>query len=638
MAPVGMMTDKRQTILALLALAVLSLCLYANTLDNDFVLDDTAYIRDNYLLRDLSNLPKFFNVPPDAVVEDLAPGFLKGRNIRWVTFALDYAIGGGSPWVFHLSNILWHFLTCVLLFFLLRKWLGSTSYAFVGAALFLSHPIQTNAVAYIFGRKDVLAACFVLVSFLAVCRFRDSGKRPWFWAAGGSFFIACFSKEMAVVFPLLLFWSDFCLRGDEGGGRTFVSNSRRYWREYLFFSILAGLFVWRQYGAGLISGLVEKTNQISHTAAATGGVAESANLSFANIIIFYFWKLVYPVELLADYKGVFHFSLYPVKWGWILSFLFVCMLVFFLLWLRRRWPEGALGIGWTVIALLPVSHIVDFHYPVAEHYLYLPCAGFVLVLTSSFHRMEKVVGRPAFLAVALVLLSYGGGTVRRNVDWQNMETVTRDILEKAPDHVGARSTLVHLLMEEGRYDEATTQALRILQLNPFSPVNHYNLGILYEETGDIDKAISHYRYSISLQKTMWDAYLNLGNLLLVHDREREGYEVISRLTKLYGYHPLAYWVLGNDKARKGSWAEALTLFRRAVTIDPQGAPGYLGVAGALWHIGEIREAEGNLLKALELRLDMGWAKEQEPWATFLERADVQRFLGTIEAKKEQSKS
>lgn len=617
---------------SLAALAVLAFALYGNTLFNGFVLDDNSYIVDNYLIRNLANIPKFFDTPPDALVEDLSPGFLRGRNVRWLTYALDYAAGGGSPFAFHLSNIIFHLLSGWALFFLFRRWLSSTLWAFAGAAIFIAHPIQTAAVAYISGRKDILAALFLFLSFLAAHRFRDSGRKGWLLLLMAAFFLAYFSKESAVVFPLLLFLSDLFSSKGEGVLRNALGIIRRRRIEYALSFGLALLFVCHQYGGHLLAAF-----HAGHAASAVGGAPSAAplpagapempeNLSFANLMIFYFWKLLWPAHLLADYRGSFGFSLYPPAWGGWLSPLFFALLVFLLLRFRRSRPEWGLGLAWILAALLPVSHIIPFHYPVAEHYIYLPCAGFALFIAAAGKNLSAGSGRGAVAILAAILAIYGVSTVVRNRAWRDMESITLDILKKAPGHLRAQSTLAHLYAEKGRYDEAITIAEGMLRLNPGSAINHYNLGVFYEGKGENDAAAFHYRRAIELQSTLWDAYLNLGNLLLEQGKEAEGYEVINRLLQGYGYHPLAYWVLGNYAALKGEWKSALGYYRTSLEKDPTNAAGHLGVAGALWSLGRVEEAKKALGEAVKNGLNMEWASKQPPWGRFLSRQDVRAWL------------
>jgi Tfp pilus assembly protein PilF len=607
----------------------LCLLLYANTLDNDFVLDDNAYIVDNYLLRDLGNLPKFIDVPADATVEDLQPGFLRGRNVRWLTYAVDYAIASGRPWLFHLSNIVWHALAAIGLFLLTQRWLTGSLSALLAAALFAAHPIQTAAVSYISGRKDILAAVFVVLALLLIEKMRESGQSRWGWLAGAAYLFGFFSKESAIVLPLLLLWCDWC-RQERLNVAALRAVVRRNWRHYAWLFALAGVLAVRTVGFDAIGQAIGLSPApVANLASPVAGVAAVVeNRSFANLMLFYWWKLIFPANLLADYRDVFSFSLYPPTWGRRLSPLFAVALAVGLYFLHRVRPWAVLGAGWVLIALLPVSHLIPFHYPVAEHYLYLPAAGFALMLIGLGAHRESWTGRE--LAVwAMVLIVMATMTIARNGAWQNMETVTHDILTKAPRHQRARNTLVHLLIEKGDLQQALVQATIAVRQDPGSPVNHYNLGIIHENLRDIDQAAFHYRAAIQLRPNLWDAYLNLGNLLLTSGRTAEGETVIERLMAGYGYHPLALWVLGNQRAREGRWPEAEQLYRRQVALDQHDALGYLGLAGAAWYTGQREAALGHLDTALRKGLSIERAASQEPWATFLKISEIRQVPAAL---------
>lgn len=609
---------------ALAGLCLLVAVLYLNTLDNDFVLDDNFYIVDNYLLRDLDNLGQFIDVPADALVEDLEAGFLRGRNVRWLTYAVDYALGGGEAFAFHLSNLLWHAAATCLLFLLAQRLWRQAGAAFGVAVLFAAHPIQTAAVSYISGRKDLLAAFFVLLAFLLVERARDGGRWRYLFAAALAFVLGYFSKEAAVVFPLLLLWSDWC-RSERLDLPSLARLLRKDWPVYGLFFGLAACLALRAIGlAPFLQLFAAPVASVSTSVAAIPPAAAGAveNRSYANLMLFYGVKLLWPFQLVADYRGAFAFSLYPPSWGGWLSPLFA-LLCAAAAWLLHRWrPLAALGFGWILLALLPVGHLIPFHYPVAEHYLYLPAVGFALFLVGVGGGLPKPW--PWLLGGALLLL-FATATVARNRDWQDMESVTLDILRKLPQHQGARNTLVHLLIERRDWQGALREGETALRQDPGSPINHYNLAIVNEELGRIAAARYHYEQAIVLHPRLWDAYLNLGNLLLTHGEVAAGTAVLQRLTSLYGYHPLALWVLGNQKAREGAWGAAREHYRRQLALDRHDAAGYLGLAGAAWYLGD-GDWRPELRRALEKGLRLDWAAQQQPWTSFFQLDEIRRFL------------
>ena len=81
-----------------------------------------------------------------------------------LSFAIDYAIGKGSAFSFHFTNLLFHLANTYLIFILIRKLFSNLSIAYLVALLFGVHPLHVEAVAWITSRKDLLYVFFFLGS------------------------------------------------------------------------------------------------------------------------------------------------------------------------------------------------------------------------------------------------------------------------------------------------------------------------------------------------------------------------------------------------------------------------------------------------------------------------------------------
>ena len=149
-------TRTRVTLFCLLLAAVV-VSLYSNTLFHDFVFDDVM------------------------IVTHLQWGRILGRTgyrpVRTLTYALNFALGGANPFGYHLFNVLLHAVNSILIFLLFRSVLGRMDASFLGAMLFAVHPLQTASVAYVSGRKDLLAAFFLLLASLLYVEWRQ--RRGW---------------------------------------------------------------------------------------------------------------------------------------------------------------------------------------------------------------------------------------------------------------------------------------------------------------------------------------------------------------------------------------------------------------------------------------------------------------------------
>ena len=148
-APVSPLNrPKTVWIVAAVLVGVVFIC-FADALWNGFVFDDHVHVLDNILVRSLTNLP--------SLVWDYRP-------LRDVSYAFDFAIFGDRPFGFHLTNILIHAANTVLVFLLIRRITDDLFVSCLSALLFAVHPIQTDSVAYISGRRDVLFTLFYLAA------------------------------------------------------------------------------------------------------------------------------------------------------------------------------------------------------------------------------------------------------------------------------------------------------------------------------------------------------------------------------------------------------------------------------------------------------------------------------------------
>src|SRR5258708_7024560 len=174
---------------------------YGNTLVNAFTMDDIAL----YVVRNTQvthpSLPALF--APHQATNVFRP-------VTFSTFALDWKLGGGRPFLFHLVNLVLHAAVTWLLYLLLQTVLRSSpdgkpdgkTVAFACALLFAVHPIHTEAVASIVGRAELLAAGFLLAAWILHLRDREI-------SALICFVLALLSKESAVVFLPLAAIGDY---------------------------------------------------------------------------------------------------------------------------------------------------------------------------------------------------------------------------------------------------------------------------------------------------------------------------------------------------------------------------------------------------------------------------------------------
>jgi hypothetical protein len=210
------------TLVSILLLMIVVFLVYADTLRYDFVWDDEDLIQTNPRITKLGDFSTFFEVEPFY-------GNFYYRPLVIFSLAFDYRLWELKPFGYHLSNLIFHLGSVLMIYFISLSLLPRLS-SFLVALLFGLHPIHTEAVAWISGRSDVLCAFFFLASVLSFIHFiqiQNRSKRLGAYFLSLIFFLcSLLAKEMAVTLPLILlvwwtFFSDEASLRQKSGKRFF---------------------------------------------------------------------------------------------------------------------------------------------------------------------------------------------------------------------------------------------------------------------------------------------------------------------------------------------------------------------------------------------------------------------------------
>jgi len=394
-------------------LFLICLLAYANTLRNGFVFDDNTIIQRNPLVQSTGEFPKLLTT---AYWSGEGRSNRLYRPLTLATFALNRMMGEAKAWGFHLANVLLHGAVAALLFILLHELFGLKEVALIAAALFAVHPIQTEAVAGLAGRGDLLSAFFVLLA-LWLDR-RGGGRTPGgrslsFSGSLFSFFLALLSKESAVAFPALLILTDRL------AGRPESATRRR--RAYELVATLGVLCLYLALRIRVLGALMEpgRIADVDNPLARLPSFQRVVNA--VALLGKYLGLFLYPARLSADYSAP---QIPPVGGLTDIRFLMglaaVSLLTFLALRGWRRFPPLAWGIGFAGAAFILVSNLA---FPIgtifAERLLYLPAAG----LCAAVGSVGALVAtkRPRLVRTVLVALLaiLFAATVRRGRDWRD---------------------------------------------------------------------------------------------------------------------------------------------------------------------------------------------------------------------------
>lgn len=420
-----------------LAVVLLAVLAHGLSLHAGFTLDDRTLILANPQVRSLANIPAMFGV---------GHGLPEARAVRNASDAVDWMLGGGSPLPFHVSNLLFHALASWLVFAVGRRLLLHA--ALPAALLFAVHPVHTEAVDYVSGRKDVLATIFVLSGLLAFLKWRSGGGIKWLAAFGAAFAAGVLSKEVAAVLPALCLAVDVALGGWRAAGR-----------RWPFHATFAALVV-------AVGALVLVVWNVSAVASASGLHYPAGSLAAMLPTILRIWArylglLVFPVRLLADYS----FDALPLSSGFFEGRVLasIALLSGFVVALVVAWRrERLLGfvLLWIALALAPVSQLVPHHELLSEHNLYLPSVGFCL---AAGWLLAGVRARPLLAIIAILFCVL---TVDRSADWRDSRTLLESAVRVAPRSARAHFNLARLSMDDRDPAAARRHLEAVVEIGP----------------------------------------------------------------------------------------------------------------------------------------------------------------------------
>ena len=390
--------------------------------------------------------------------------------LTWLSHMADVELFGTGAAGPHVENALLHALNACLVFLWLSGLTGSVGRSAAVAALFALHPQRVESVAWISERKDLLCACFTLLSLLAWTRFARHGSRAAYGVAFGCMALGLLAKPMVVSLPLLLLVLDFW-------------PLRRGVRiaEKLPFAALA-----------LASSLVTMRAQVK----AISPSVDVAN-RFADALMALASQLgraVWPVDLAVLY-------LHPQTWPLLtvaVAGAGVGMLAVLAFALRSRAPHVVMGLGWFALALGPTLGIVrvGFQYT-ADRYTYLPQIGVWLALVWAAAQSRALLPA-ATAASAAVLVAFAVTTRAQLAYWVDDLALWKRTLAVTEANWFAHTEAGIELAARGRNDEALVDLAEAVRLAPRSERAQANYGFVLVRAGRPQEAIEPLIVALSL--------------------------------------------------------------------------------------------------------------------------------------------
>jgi len=590
-------------------LALLGLAVHFPSLQGQLIWDDQYLAHDSPLIK--SPLLVLENFRHYLFIDSFSSHY---RPIQNISYIVDYLFWNTDPYGFHLSNILWHVASGILLFLLLEKVLAGLLVIpcaaigrrpiFAGAAFFVAllwvvHPVHSAAVDYISGRADSLAFFFSCGAWLLYLRARAPARllvrSTLFSLAGIGLLLALCSRESAFLWLLV-----FLLH-------LFAFEKKVALRAKCLIAIaclcLAGSYV----------GLRQLAERGDYATPRMGWSAPVRATLVFRALGDYGRLLIWPTKLHME-RTVFDVDSVQSNTGWrseiaieYLSIGGLLLAAVLLIGSCRKGPARsvrAFGAGWFFLAFLPISNLFDLNATVAEHWLYLPSVGFLIFVAGCCLDFPRALFRFVIPVACLAALALGARGFIRSADWVDEETFYRRTFAAGGVSVRIALNLGQIYASRGEYAQAEALYRRILKISPDYLIARTNLGYALVKQGKIEEANALFAAANQAAEQerkenprSWVAALNLAHMRY-KENDLEGALVLT--TKALADYP-GTWELVSYKAeltrRLRGPQEALPLIREFSDHHWWHAGAFIAL-GRLWaEQGDVAPAEAALRHA-----------------------------------------
>lgn len=587
------MTDylkKHQTAVLLVVLWILTFTAYFNVIDGEFQFDDYLTIMTNLSIKNIGNLADPNNFA----------GIMSGqRFITDMTFAINYYYDRLNPRGYHLVSIALHFFTACMVFVLARRMSAFDAaipegrariFAFLSAAVFALHPVNTAAVSYISQRAEILSTFFFLLALYVFLRSLDSpGILRKSLLSGGvvvSFILSIWSKLTTISFPALLFLTDILATR----GRGLLKRIPLYAAVSAVAIIIGYNFM---SGTGASHDIGYSLERID---------LRTYLLTQCRVVLTYIRLLFLPINQNLDYDYRLSESIF--EWDTGLSFLSIVGLLGAALVARKRRPIPAFGIFWFFLTLSPTSSVVPVIDVIFEHRVYLPSFGFSLIaaffILKGTDLLERIApkrmtwGHVAGVITVVLLCSMVFASARRNMVWQSKISLWADVVAKSPHKPRAYMNYGQALSEKGFYRESIEVLRRGLQCKDDGSVQwselYRELGVSYYKAGDLEEAIKAYRNGRHYAPKDPTLLNNLSIALYDRGEYDQAQMFAEMAVQSNPVFPDVYNTMGNIHFRRGEYEKALNFFMRGKELNPDVPLTYWNLGLAFEHLGDLPSA------------------------------------------------
>jgi tetratricopeptide (TPR) repeat protein len=551
---------RKQILIVYIALTIVTLAAFWQVHQYEFlIIDDNFYVTANSFVQSGFTLEGFRWALNTTY-------FGLWHPLTWLSFMFDYELYGLNAGGYHVTNVILHVLSTLLLFWLFNRMTGSVWRSAFVAGLFALHPLHVESVAWVSERKDVLSGFFWMLTFCFYAYYTEKPVIRRYLVVLFCYVCALMSKPMVVTLPIVMLLLDYWplgrLQSDNRQlSKTKISGIIPLWqvKEKIPLIILSAIVV--------AITLYPRSNHY-HPICMEYLPLNSRLANAPVAFVTYLGKMFWPDILSISYPFPDQLPLLQVA-GAVLLILIITAAV---IAAAKRWPYLFVGWVWYSITVLPVIGIIQVgNEAMADRYTYLPSIGIYIILAWGipllFQRedMHKKIFFPAGMIVLAILAFLSWNQCGY---WKNSVILFSHAMQVNKNNYLASDFLGVVMFGEGKNQEAIDYFAKTIRLKPDFVGGYIGRGLSYCRIGQYQLAINDYDEAIGIEKNYAVAYHERGTAYNGLGQNQRAIEDYNKAISLRPYFFEAYSSRGITYYKLGQYELAINDFNKAIQIEP----------------------------------------------------------------------
>jgi tetratricopeptide (TPR) repeat protein len=540
----------------------------------------------------------------------------KFRFIPFLSFAINYYFSGDNLVSYYFINVLIHFFNTVLIFtivILIFKSPGikdhaisnyANYFALIAALIFASHPMQTQAVTYVYQRLASFAALFYLASVYFYIKSRLS-RKGLFKKIGliliSLIFIilGLFSKESVFTIPITIILIEITF---------FIRKFRFIYVAIIFFVGLAALCFYLFYelqipqkylysNAYFVKIFYPQPNF-------NGEIVESRNyfITQFSVLPVYFIMLFFPFKQNIDHDFRLISSLSDMNV--IIGMIFIILTLIIATYYYSKNRLIFFGVFWIYITISVESSIFPLSDVMYEHRVYLPMLGFALLLIGIFWEIfnHKQTVYKIFVGFLILCGVYSVMSYVRNMVWKSEYTLWSDAAAKSPEKARTRYQKALGALHESKIDIALSEFKKTNELLPDFLSAYSYRAFIYFNTKRYKEAIQEYTSYIQYSKqtrSYPDGFLNRARTFVKFPNWQMAFADYDKYIKLKPKDVNVLMEVAKLRESLNQPEEAMLLYRKVLKADPKSSQAAFKIGKSLFDAGKFTESISEFTKVIE---------------------------------------